>query len=383
MILVRQRPWVVDVLLASVLTAAGLAQLWSGGADPELALARWAVAPLAVLPPAALLLRRHRPLLVVAVVASCLVVQALAVAPAALLAQVASALVAVYSVAAHGSLAVSLLGFAVGCAGPLTLAVTSDDSPAGTASIAVFAGVPWVAGRTVRRVREYAAALERTTQALAEERERTARLAVVETRQHIARELHDVLAHGVGLMTVQAGGARRLVDRDPSRVRAALEVIEETGREAMSELRLLLQGLDPHDEPNGPAPTLDGALRRLRETATAGPPVEVTENGIPAPRSPGLDLALCRIVQESVANAVRHSPGAPLVVEVEHTADAVALRVHNGRPTAETPSDGGGGGRGLMGMRERAVLYGGRLSAGPTADGGFLVEAQVPVRGSS
>ena len=384
--LVRVRPRAVDAAVATVLAGAAVGQLWAG-ADPELASARWGVLPLALLPPLALLARRRRPLAVVAVVTGCFVMQAVGVAPSALLAQVASALVAVYSVAAHSTLRVSLVGFLVGCAGPVVLAVASGDSAAGIASIAVFAGVPWVAGRTVRRVRDYADALERTALALEEERERTARLAVVETRQHIARELHDVLAHGVGLMTVQAGGARRLVDRDPERVRAALQVIEDAGRDALTELRLLLDGLDPQerDTEAGSAPTLDGALRLLQETAGTAHPVEVRRSGIPAPLSPGLDLALCRIVQEAVANAVRHAPGAAVAVEVEFDADGVAVRVRNGHAAGGVHTFRPGGGRGLMGMRERAALYGGSFSAGYEPDGGFLVEARVPlpVRGTA
>lgn len=374
-----------DLLLVGGLVLAGQVELWVPTLlDGQLAEVRPVVAPFAVLVPGSLVLRRRSPLATVATATAAVVCQAFAAAPAIMLVQIVAVLAAVYSVAAHASLGRSLVGFLIACAGPATMAALSSGAWTETASIAVFAGAPWVAGRVVRRVRQYATLLEEMTAALERERARSAELAVAQTRSQIARELHDVLAHGVGVMTLQAGGARRMVERDPARVRSALATIERTGREALGELRRLLNGLDPHDPaaaPTDPRPSIVDACARLRRTVGDLQPLDLRVDGRPRPLPAGLELAASRIVQEAVVNATRHARGSPVTVRVAYRPDELTLTVENGPPAAETPPGDPGSGRGIIGMRERVSLYGGTFAAGPTRDGGFLVEAQLPAPG--
>ena len=373
-----------DLLLAAGLLLVGQVELWLPVTDRALVADRATVAGLAAIVPAGLVLRRQLPIVAVTVAAAALVAQAIVAAPSILLAEVVALLVAVYSVAAHASRSVAVAGFAIACCGPGTMAVVSGDSGVGVASVALFAGAPWVAGRTVRRVRRYATLLEETTAALEAERARTAELAVAETRNQIARELHDVLAHGVGVMTLQAGGARRWVDRDPERVRTALSTIERSGREALDELRRLLDAVAPQGwVATEPQPDLLATCARLRESIGEAQPLRIEVSGTPRPLPSGLAVAASRILQEGVVNAVRHAPGSTIDAAVSYSDDEVCLSITNSAPTEPVAADRPGSGRGLLGMRERAALYGGSFSAGATPDRGFRVAVRLPTRGDA
>jgi signal transduction histidine kinase len=212
------------------------------------------------------------------------------------------------------------------------------------------------------------------------ERERLAE--VQKERVRIAREMHDVVAHTLAVITVQAGVGRRLADKRPQEAIAALDSIETIGRTAQEELRVvlgLLRDGETAAAPLAPAPGL-GDLKDLVETVRAsGTPVELSLAGTDRSLSPALELSVYRVVQEALTNVVKHAPGARAAVE---------LRVEDGKVRLAIRDDGGpraggqgepGGGHGVVGMRERVGAFGGWLAAGPSGAGGFLVSAEIPV----
>ena len=266
--------------------------------------------------------------------------------------------------------------------GLLTIGIVVANDPAGTFSdfffVALFGLIGWIAGaayglrlRSVKELRERAARLEREQAAEAER-------AVAQERARIARELHDVVAHSVSVMTVQSAGVRRLLLPGQQREREALETVERTGREALAELRRLLGVLRRDDEPAELAPqpglgTIDVLLEQVR---TAGLPVELEVQGRSVPLPPGIDLAAYRIVQEALTNTLNHAGPAHARVLVRYAPGQLELRVSN---DGARNGGGDGGGYGLAGMRERVSLYGGTCEAGPLAGGGFSVSARLPL----
>ena len=205
-----------------------------------------------------------------------------------------------------------------------------------------------------------------------------AREAVTDERARIARELHDVIAHDVSVMVVQAQGAARVLEGEQPEVRAALAAIETTGREAVDEMRRLLGVLRRSDEEMAFAPqpsltALDALMTAVRE---AGLPVALEIVGDPVALPPGVDLSAYRIVQEALTNALKHAGPARARVVVRYAADAVELEVSDdGAGVADAP----GTGHGLVGMRERVALYGGDLQAGRLHEGGWTLRARLPL----
>jgi signal transduction histidine kinase len=210
------------------------------------------------------------------------------------------------------------------------------------------------------------------------EREEQARLAVAEERARIARELHDVVGHSVSVMTVQAAAVRRLLEPEQDKEREALLVVEQTGREALAEMRRMVGVLRrPEEAPAlAPQPSLEHLDQLLSTTREAGLPVELRIEGTPTELPPALDTTAYRIVQEALTNAVKHANAGRAEVLVRYGTDTVELVVSDdGRGNG----DGGGGGHGLVGIRERVSVYGGELKAGPQAGGGFRLRATLPV----
>jgi signal transduction histidine kinase len=223
------------------------------------------------------------------------------------------------------------------------------------------------------------------------ERDET-RQAMVDTLQHqaamgerarIARDLHDVVAHHVSAIAVQAESARLTTEGLPDEGRAYFEAIGQTARDALTEMRRLLGVLreDANGEPaRDPQPSL-ARLNELVETArTAGTPVTLTLEGTVVTLPPGVDLCAYRILQEALTNVRRHAPGAEVEVRLEYAPVALRLRVRDHGPGGESP---GVDGHGLLGMRERALMVGGTLSTGPADGGGFVVEAELPIKGAA
>jgi signal transduction histidine kinase len=223
----------------------------------------------------------------------------------------------------------------------------------------------------VELLRERSARLER-------DRERDMADAALEERARIARELHDVIAHAVSLMVVQASAERRLLDPDQRRTAATLETIESSGREALGELRRLLGVLRARGrERLAPQPGLDALPELLDEGRRGGHEIRFEVEGEPVRLPAGLDLTAYRIVQEGLTNARKHAPGAAIDLTLRWRAAEVEIEVADDGPGP--PSSPNGVGHGLIGMRERASLYGGSLRTGPGAGGGYRVLARLPI----
>ena len=202
-------------------------------------------------------------------------------------------------------------------------------------------------------------------------------MAVVDERRRIAREMHDLVAHSMSVMVVQAGGARRILDRDPARALEAATMIERTGREALAEMRHLLGVLNLPEARAAlaPQPTLAELDELIARSRAAGLPTVLDLRGERRPLPAGLDLAAYRIVQEALTNALKHSGHAPTTVIVDYGEHELALEIRDeGSGGSNT-----GGGHGLVGMRERVRLYGGEIETGPADGGGWCVRARLPL----
>ncbi|MFD7904796.1 sensor histidine kinase [Kitasatospora sp. NPDC059722] len=235
---------------------------------------------------------------------------------------------------------------------------------------ALLALVAWLAGRSVRQNREHAEALST----------RAAAAAVTGERLRIAREMHDTVAHSIGIIALQAGAARRVIDTRPERAKEALGAIETAGRETLAGLRRMLVALrQAEGEASATVPQGLADLDRLAAATTAaGVAVEVRRLGEQAGLPDELDLAVFRVIQESVTNVVRHAGASACRVSVDRTKeDEVSVEITDrGRGHGTAP----GSGFGLAGLRERVALLDGEFSAGPRPGGGFRVAARLPLR---
>jgi signal transduction histidine kinase len=202
-----------------------------------------------------------------------------------------------------------------------------------------------------------------------------------EERLRVARELHDVVAHSLSVINVQANVGLALIDERPEQARTALETIKSASGEALGEVRQVLSALrTPGAAPRTPAPGLDRVPELAEHAASAGLRVSVETVGTPVPLPPGADLAAFRIIQEALTNVIRHSGARSARVRLEYRPGGLRLRVDDDGPA--TGGDRSGGGSGLIGMRERAAALGGTVAAGPHGDGGFRVAADIPVGGA-
>jgi signal transduction histidine kinase len=240
----------------------------------------------------------------------------------------------------------------------------------------LFAGA-WFVGFILRRRALQTVELRRRAEEAERAREDEEIRAVVDERARIARELHDVIADSVSVMVVQAAGVRRLLPVEQERERQALETVVKTGRQALAEMRRLLGVLRTEaDRPElVPQPGLTTIRQLVEQVRNAGLPVELEVEGDPVELAPGIDLAAFRIVQEALTNTLRHAGPAHAWVRVRYAADELELTIANDGETAAPDS----GGYGLVGMKERVNLYGGKLEAGPRDGGGFSVSARLPL----
>jgi signal transduction histidine kinase len=298
------------------------------------------------------------------------------------IAQMAAMLVGVYSVGAYARARAASVAGAVAVGG-LYLVITLTDPDqldvGGLAFFAVLVFAPYAAGRAmaVRRSRE--ALLEGGVARLEREREALARAAVAEERARIARELHDIVAHCVSVIVVQAQGGGRMVRIHPQDAIGAFATIESTGQQALVEMRRLLGLLRaPDDELSlGPQPTVARLDELVDSVRAAGLPVELAVEGQPAELPPGIDLSAYRIVQEALTNALKHAGPARVRVVIRYQRGAVELEISDdGRAPDETADVG----HGLVGMRERVSLHGGDLEVGRQSGGGYLVRARLPLQ---
>jgi signal transduction histidine kinase len=241
-----------------------------------------------------------------------------------------------------------------------------------------FGAAPYGVGRLLRARRRLHAELEDRALALQHEREQRERLAVGVERARIARELHDVAAHSLSVMVVQAGAARSVLDAAPDAAAKAFEAIATTGRETMADLGHLLDFLETDD------PSSLGSVSRIGDLIArarlAGLPVEVRITGTARRLPSAIDLAAYRVVQEGLTNALKHAGGARTLVLVAYDDAAVCVEVRDdGHPRIRHPLSAAGAGQGLRGMRERVEMARGALTVGPRPDGGWAVAARLPL----
>jgi signal transduction histidine kinase len=253
---------------------------------------------------------------------------------------------------------------------------TPDPIPA-----VLLLGGSWLVGDNVRARRAYTAELEERAVRLEREREEQGVRAVAEERARISRELHDVVTHHVSVIAVQAGAAGEEATTDPAR--EALWLIQQTSRQVLTELRSMLDVLqiDEAGQELAPQPSLREVDQLVAQSRTAGLPVELVITGQQRELPAIVDLAAYRIVQEALTNTRSHAGAAHARVELRYSDAALALEVTDDGRVVAGQAGNGGGGRGLVGMRERVALVGGELEVGPRPGGGFRVAAVLPLDG--
>ncbi|MCO6004298.1 histidine kinase [Actinoallomurus purpureus] len=244
----------------------------------------------------------------------------------------------------------------------------------------IFVGAMWFWGLYVSTRRKYTAELEERAKRLERERDAHVQVAAAAERARIAREMHDVIAHSVSVMVVQADGASYMVDLDPARAKRAMETIGATGRQALTEMRRMLGVLREGGDagPYAPQPGIEQLTELVGQIRSAGLPVGLTVEGVPSELPTALQLAVYRIVQEALTNTRKHGgPAATAAVNLHYGDDAVEIRIRDDGRGAAAADDGQG--HGLVGMSERAALYGGSVRTGPRPGGGYEVFAHLPV----
>lgn len=246
----------------------------------------------------------------------------------------------------------------------------------GFAGIGLSLAVAWLAGLNTRQRRIRLSVLEQRAADLERERDTQAALAVAAERGRISRELHDVVAHALSVVVLQAQGAQAELERRPERAREALDAIVGTGRTALGEIRRLLGALG-QDEPDWePQPGAERLPRLAADIRSAGTPVEFLVEGEPRPLSSTVDLAAYRIVQEALTNVLKHAgPAASVTIVMRYGPETLEIEVTDDGTATEEPS---GAGHGLEGMRERVNVLGGTFDAGPRPERGFVVRATLP-----
>jgi signal transduction histidine kinase len=292
-------------------------------------------------------------------------------------------LIGAYSVAVYLPAALSM-GTLVATAA-VTATIESETWPRvpGWAGVFVILVPIGLFGVAIRSARGRAEASHQRAEALQREQEAGTRLALVQERARITRELHDVVTHHVSVMTIQAGAAGKVLDDHPELARDALAAIEASGRETMAELRHLLGALSPGPADADllrPQPGLDQLDALVANVRQAGQPVSVHRAPVDLPR--GMDLAAYRVVQEGLTNALRYAPGARTRIDIAADPHRVVIEVTNDEPPAEVEPPAAGSGSGLIGLAERLRLYDGELETGRRPGGGFRVRASMPLEAS-
>jgi signal transduction histidine kinase len=361
----RRHSTLVDVVLALALGAAYVAHAarqhdYDGGI------------PLAVAQVLPLLVRRRFPRAVLGVITSAWVAQAVltSVLPPV------PTMVAVYTVGANLDRLAGLQAAAVATAATsLTTLAIGDYGQ--TVSDLILLVAAWVVGDNLGTRRAYTRALEERAERLEREQEAERARAVAEEQARIARELHDVIAHNVSVMVVQAAAANDVFDSRPERAREALHAIEASGRSALAEVRRLLGVVREDGAHYAPQPGLDRLDDLVERVRAAGLAVSVSVEGARRALPAGIDLSAYRVVQEALTNTLKHANATRADVAVRYRVDELDVEV---RDDGEGGSNGvGNEGHGLIGMRERVTAFGGSLETGPANTGGFAVAARFPL----
>ena len=386
----RRHPALVDSVLAVLVAGLGVGALPAAGPQPgrkllALALVVGMCAPIS--------LRRKHPVPVFSVIVAAGGLEVLLL-PRPVGSDLA-VLVALYAVAAYKPRRVALPGLLVCLLGSvIAIAKWAPEHAIHNwwtlgEVLAVFWGpaiTAWLLGDMMRWRRSYYRELEERAARLERERDAQAQVAAAAERARIARELHDVVAHNVSVMVVQADGASYALDSSPDRAREALAAISATGRQALAEMRSLLGVLRSASDPAAgdradltPQPGIEQLSGLLEQARATGLPVSFTVEGVPRQLPQGTALTAYRVVQESLTNARKHGgAGVTATVTLRFCEEEVAVVVSDDGKAS--PKAGDGRGHGLVGMRERVELFGGRVTAGPKPGGGFRVAAALPAR---
>jgi signal transduction histidine kinase len=381
------RRWAVDVAIAVVVTAVQVGGTYAG--------ARWqpghgSVSPLGYVLLAvggvSLLARRRYPVGVLAVTLVTTLWASAGNEHAIYLALIVAFFTATLARKRAAAIASLVIGYA---ASVWPWLIGESGHPSAMFAVGLAAGLIFLlsAAELIRSRSQRAAAVHRS-------REEELRRRASEERMRMARDLHDVVAHNISVINVQANTALHLMDRQPERARSALTTINDVSKQALVELRSVLGVLRDVDEsaPRAPSPGLDRLGDLVDSAAAAGLTVHIRSAGPSTPLPADVDLAAYRIVQEALTNSARHSTGTTATVRVIHGDDALIVEVDDdgiARPASRTADRAsgqgaglGGHGNGIAGMTERAKVLGGTLQAGPRPEGGFRVRAWLPVEGS-
>ncbi|MFE4001799.1 sensor histidine kinase [Nocardioides sp. YIM B13467] len=393
--------WWFDVLLAGTLFLIipfyAIQALLNGGAAQDVSSTSYvADLVLVVIQLVPLLWRRRHPVIVFAVVASACALQVLLL-DYPLVSQV-SFPIAVYSVARYArprwglaALAVGLFGSVLGAYDWLgAVDAASNNDPQNeinwstyvpvVLSLATFPVAAWALGALARTRTAYVDSLIQRNEQLRREAEQRAELGATQERARIAREMHDVVAHGLSVIVVQADGARYAAEQDPALAPKALETVAQTAREALAEMRQLLGLLRDGDALTRPQPRLSDIATLIEETQAGGTTVIATLPGLDAQVPEGIALTAFRVVQESLSNVRKHAgPGAAARVTVTADGGSLTIEVTDDGRGAAADGPGESGGLGLVGMRERISAHNGMLETGPASGGGFRVYARMPL----
>ena len=360
----RRHSTLVDVALVLALAAgyvgsAAHRSQWTSG----IAIAVFQVAPL--------LVRRRHPRAVLAAVTAAWIAQIVFVQSEP---PVATA-VAVYTVAANLPRAEAISPAATAVVASTIAAFAEREWARAWGDLILFVAA-WVIGDNLGTRRAYTRTLEERAERLEREQEAERARAVAEEQARIARELHDVIAHNVSVMVVQAAAANDVFESRPERAREALRAIEASGRTALAELRRLLGVVREDGAHYAPQPGLDRLDDLVERVRAAGLAVSVSVEGARRTLPAGIDLSAYRVVQEALTNTLKHANATRADVAVRYRDDELDVEV---RDDGEGGGNGDGAGHGLIGMRERVTAFGGSLVAGPKSTGGFGVEARFPL----
>jgi signal transduction histidine kinase len=299
-----------------------------------------------------------------------------------------AALVILYSATSMTDMGRAILAGVITAAGIGIYFATDRGEPGLTQAVTTSAtyAAAWGLGVYVRSRREYTSVVEERAGLLEREREVRSREAVADERARIARELHDMVGHALSLIVIQSGGAQRVLQAKPELVRDTLASIEATGRQALTDMERMLGMLrttEATDKTLSPQPGLGDVEVLAARVSEAGLPVDVSIEGLPVPLPASVDLSAYRIIQEALTNALKHAGPAQASVNIRYGSDSLELViVDNGQgASADALDNHRGGGRGLIGMKERVALFGGELTAGARPEGGFRVHAKLPLDG--
>jgi signal transduction histidine kinase len=381
----KAHPFVTDSLLAAVILAVSIPELWRYEGHADDALYREPNVfglVLIVLGAAPLAWRRIHPLAVLVITSTAIVTYESLGFPSLSLSF--GVLVALYTAATlldRRQSAIACLVVAVGVMIVLLTARWEVNVGSIISNVVIF-GTVWLIGDNVGTRRELLASLRERARQAEENRDEEARRAVAEERARIARELHDVVAHHMSVMIVQAGAARRILPSDPDRAAEVLTSVESTGREAMNEMRRMLGVLRSDDEDAAgmtPQPSVVDLSELVAHCAEAGLEVSLDVEGEPTDVPPGVGLSAYRIVQEALTNTLKHAGPATASVRVTYRPDRLDVEVCDDGRGASAGSAARSTGHGLVGMRERVDVFGGELTTGPRPGGGFAVRAQLPL----